>query len=92
MGGGGGGGEGGAGGIGGGGGGVEKNAAYVRTEQLVNLCYIIVSVKVANWHGLQINSSSLVLLSLFLIFASKVTNIIALIYRLLLLSYRTLSW
>ena len=42
--------------------------------------------------GYKRNSRSLVLLSLFLRFTSKVTNIITLIYRLFILCYRTLSW
>ena len=38
------------------------------------------------------NASSVILRSLFLRFASKVTNIITLIFQFLLLKHRSLSW
>ena len=49
-------------------------------------------VTVRTGMGYKRNSSSLVMLSLFLRFATKITNIITLIYRLLILRYRALSW
>ena len=49
-------------------------------------------VTVRTGMGYKRDASSLVLLSLFLRFARKITNIITLIYRLLILRYMALSW
>ena len=66
----------------------------------VSYCVVIVrwlprvctKVSTRTGKGYKRNPNSVVLQSLFLRFASKVTNIITLIFQFLLLRHRSLSW